>query len=259
MPRERKSEQRKLYDLTQEWGAGIPPWPYFPDPVVSSFHRFPRDTLHSMKVDTAMHVGTHVDAPLHFNPEGLDSSEIPLDVLFGDGIVVDLRGEVSDFDIITPAMVEKKSEVREGDILIFNTGWHKYHWMAEKKNEEKYFVRHPAPHVEFAKWAIKKKLRWLGADSPALDHPLNTAIRKMRPDAVKSFEEKFGKSIEALLPMDQFLQVHIMTAKHNMPLVENIAGDIDKVTGKRMKFGAFPWRFIRGEASICRVIAFEGF
>jgi kynurenine formamidase len=212
-----------------------------------------------MKVDTAMHVGTHVDAPLHFNPEGLDSSEIPLDVLFGDGIVVDLRGEVSDFDIITPAMVEKKSEVREGDILILNTGWHKYHWMAEKKNEEKYFVRHPAPHVEFAKWAIKKKLRWLGADSPALDHPLNTAIRKMRPDAVKSFEEKFGKSIEALLPMDQFLQVHIMTAKHNMPLVENIAGDIDKVTGKRMKFGAFPWRFIRGEASICRVIAFEGF
>ena len=81
----------------------------------------------------------------------------------------------------------------------------------------------------------------------------------MRPDAVKDFEKKFGKSIDVLLPMDQFLKVHIMTANQNLPLVENLAGDIDKVTGRRMKFGAFPWRFIRGEASICRVVAFEGF
>ncbi|MDG6906368.1 MAG: cyclase family protein [Nitrososphaerota archaeon] len=250
---------QKLYDLTQEWGAGIPPWPYFPDPVVSSFHRFPKDTLHSMRVDTAMHVGTHVDAPLHFNPEGWDSSEIPMDVLFGEGIVVDLEDKLDEFDIITPKMVEDKAEVRNGDILIIHTGWHKYHWMAAKKNEEKYFTRHPAPHVEFAKWAIKKKLKWLGADTPALDHPLNTAIRKMRPDLSRLFQEKQGKSVDELLPMDQFLQVHIMTAKNNLCLVENIAGDIDKVIGRRMKFGAFPWRFIRGEASICRVVAFEGF
>jgi arylformamidase len=97
-------------------------------------------------------------------------------MLFGEGIVADLRGEVGDFDIITPRMVEDKVDVREGDILILNTGRHRFHWMAEKKNEEKYFVRHPAPHVEFARWAIKKKLKWLGADSPALDHPLDTAI-----------------------------------------------------------------------------------
>jgi len=117
-----KTPDTKLYDLTQEWGAGIPPWPYFPDPVVASFHRFPKDNLHSMRVDTAMHVGTHVDAPLHFNPEGWDSAEIPLDVLFGEGIVVDLSQDVSDFDIITPEMVEEKAQVREGDVLILNTG-----------------------------------------------------------------------------------------------------------------------------------------
>ncbi|MGI0078807.1 MAG: cyclase family protein [Nitrososphaerales archaeon] len=253
-----KRSKPKLYDLTQEWGAGIPPWPYFPDPIVSSFHRFPRDTLHSMRVDTAMHVGTHVDAPLHFNPEGWDSAEIPLGVLFGEGIVVDLEDDVGEFDIITPRMVESKASVKEGDILILHTGWHKYHWMAPKKNEDKYFTRHPAPHVEFAKWVIKKKLRWLGGDTPALDHPLNTAIRKMRPDLTRLFEEKHGNSIDTLLPMDQFLSVHIMTAKENICLVENIAGDIDKVLGRRMFFGAFPWRFIRGEASICRVVAFEG-
>ena len=92
---------------------------------------------------------------------------------------------------------------------------------------------------------------------PALDHPLNTAIRKMRPDLTAEFEAKHGKSIDDLLPMDQFLKVHRLTAKANMPLVENLAGDIDKVTSRRMKFGAFPWRFIRGEASICRVVAFN--
>jgi len=255
----RSAEKTRLYDLTQEWGAGIPPWPYFPDSVVSSFHRFPRDTLHSLRVDTAMHVGTHVDAPLHFNPEGWDSAEIPLDRLFGEGTIVDLRNKVGEFDIITPELVETnaKEEIKDGDILILNTGWHDFHWMAARKNEDKYFVKHPAPHTGFAKWAIDRKLRWVGSDTPALDHPLNTAIRKMRPDAVKDFEEKFGQNIDDLLPQSEFLSVHRMTAKQNLPLVENLAGDIDEVTGRRMKFGAFPWRFIRGEASICRVVAFE--
>jgi arylformamidase len=252
-------QAQKLYDITQEWGAGVPPWPYFPDPVVSSFHRFPKDTLHSLRVDTAMHVGTHIDAPLHFNPEGWDVSEIPMDVLFGEGIAVDLEGLVGDFDIITPKMVEDRAEVRDGDILILHTGYHKYNWASKTKNEERYFARQPAPHVEFAKWAIKKKLRWIGEDAPALDHPLNTAIRKMRPDLIKIFEDKMKKSIDELLPMNQFLQVHIMTAKQNLCLVENIAGEIDQILGRRMKFGAFPWRFVRGEACICRVVAFEGF
>lgn len=248
---------RRIYDLTQEWGAGIPPWPYFPDPSVSSFHRFPRDSLHSIIVNTAMHVGTHVDAPLHFNPRGWDCAEIPLDVLCGEGVVVDLEGEVGEYDVITPEMVEKKAEVREGDILVLHTGWHRYYWLSKERDEEKYFAKHPGPHVRFAEWALKKKLRWIGADTPALDHPLNTAIRNMRPDLVAEMEKKFNRSIEDILPKSQFLQVHKITANNNIPLVENLAGEIDQVLGKRLYICALPWRFIRGEASICRVVAFE--
>ena len=33
-------------------------------------------------------------------------------------------------------------------------------------------------------------------------------------------------------------------------------GDIDNALNVRCKIGAFPWRFVGGEASICRVVAF---
>jgi hypothetical protein len=36
---------------------------------------------------------------------------------------------------------------------------------------------------------------------------------------------------------------------------ENIGGDLDKVTGKRCTFMAFPWRWPHGEGSGVRVVA----
>jgi kynurenine formamidase len=36
---------------------------------------------------------------------------------------------------------------------------------------------------------------------------------------------------------------------------ENIGGDIDKVTGKRVTFAAFPWRWKKGDGCIVRLVA----
>ena len=40
-----------------------------------------------------------------------------------------------------------------------------------------------------------------------------------------------------------------------IPGIENIGGDLDKVTGKRCTFMAFPWRWPGGDGSISRVLA----
>ena len=37
--------------------------------------------------------------------------------------------------------------------------------------------------------------------------------------------------------------------------IENIGGDIDKLTGKRCTFFAFPWRWPEGEGCALRVVA----
>ena len=43
-----------------------------------------------------------------------------------------------------------------------------------------------------------------------------------------------------------------------VPIVhaENLGGDIDLVLNQRVTIGCFPWRFIDGESSICRIVAF---
>ena len=37
--------------------------------------------------------------------------------------------------------------------------------------------------------------------------------------------------------------------------IENVGGDIDKVTGKRVTFAYFPWNWDRGDGCIVRLVA----
>ena len=36
---------------------------------------------------------------------------------------------------------------------------------------------------------------------------------------------------------------------------ENVGGELDKVTGRRVTFAAFPWRWINGDGCIVRLVA----
>ena len=43
-------------------------------------------------------------------------------------VKVDISDDVSDYSLYTPEMITSQAEVKEGDILIINTGYHKYGW-----------------------------------------------------------------------------------------------------------------------------------
>ena len=53
-------------------------------------------------------------------------------------MIVDLSDMLDDLDVFTPEDIEKRVEVREGDILIIHTGWHKYSFLAPDGDEERY-------------------------------------------------------------------------------------------------------------------------
>ena len=46
-----------------------------------------------------------------------------------------------------------------------------------------------------------------------------------------------------------------LMVKGGIPGIENIGGDLDKVTGKRCFFMALPWRWPGGDGCIVRVLA----
>jgi kynurenine formamidase len=152
-----------------------------------------------------------------------------------------------------------KVEVRKGDILVINTGFHKHYTGCADPDEERYFYKHPGPSQEFRDWCAEMKFRLLAVDAGSQDHPMNIAdLRKLRPKFVREFEKKHGKPREAIFPddMEHLMHWSLFPKPHEIIHVENAGGDIDKVLNRRAMIGVFPLKVVDGESSPCRLVAF---
>jgi len=247
----------KLFDLTQPIGVSTPPWPTFKPFEMKYFKRLATERVNAQLISTPNHIGTHLDGERHFWTAGRDMASIPLETLYGDAVIVDLSDEVGDYDIYTSKMIEDRVEVKENDILIINTGYHKYSWDQPTADEERYFMKHPGPNYEFVEWIIKKKLKWIGVDCGAADHPMNTVCRVLRPDLAQEAEKHLGKPLDDIFTHPKARQMmHVILFPHGIIHAENLGGEIDKLSNRRCKVGFFPWKGIDMEASIGRCVAF---
>jgi arylformamidase len=187
-------------------------------------------------------------------------AQLEMDFLVNEGVVVDLSDAVGDYEVYSSQMVEERVEVREGDILIIHTGYHHFGWDHPTADEIRYMVKHPGPDREFAEWAKAKKLRWIGVDCASADHPMNTIIRDWMPrqarQAEQVFQEKYGMSLPEFYDDSKYQLMHIEMFPYGIIHAECVGGDIDLLVNQRVPIGFFPWRFVDGEASIGRCVAF---
>jgi kynurenine formamidase len=250
----------KLIDLTIPFGVGTPPWPTYIPLEVKYFKRLAPHGANGQVLTHSNHVGTHLDGEIHFYTPGKDIAELDLDFLVNDGVIVDLSDAVGDYQVYTSKMVEERVEVKEGDILVIHTGYHHFGWDQPTADEIRYMVKHPGPDREFAEWAKKKKLRWIGVDCGSADHPMNTIIRDWMPrqarEADDLFQKKYGKPLAEFYDDSKYQLMHIEMFPHGIIHAECLGGDIDLLLNQRVKIGFFPWRFVDGEASIGRCVAF---
>src|SRR5438093_9897174 len=251
----------KLVDLTQPWGDRMPTWPQFDSIQVTDITTHHRDGKSTVLVRTNMHTGTHIDAPIHYWPTGKHLGQIPIGDLYGTGLVIDLRPITKPWsyyslkDVLS--CLPKGEQIREGDVVILYTGWDRYNWTKPTRDDVTYFDRHPGPMPEVCDYLIDKKIRWFGGDLASMDHSLYVRVRYFRPDLVKEYEAQTGKPIDETLPMKDFEHVHYHMAKANIPMLENLGGEMAEVAGRRIDVRAFPWRWENGEGCICRVVAFQ--
>jgi kynurenine formamidase len=250
----------KPIDLSIPLGVGTPAWPTYEPLQVKYFKRLAPNGANGQLVTHSNHVGTHLDGEIHFYTPGKDIASLDLDYLMADGVVVDLSDVTDEYDIYSSEMIESKVEVKEGDILIISTGFHRYGWDQPTADEVKYMVKHPGPDREFAEWAKKKKLRWIGVDCGSADHPMNTKVRDWMPAQAKEcdahFREKYGKSLEEVYTPDKYQLMHLEMFPFGIVHAECLGGDIDLVLNRRVKIGCFPWRFVEGESCVSRIVAF---
>ena len=257
----------KMYDLTQRLSIHTPPWPSYMPLQVQYFKRIAGAHMgqgaNGQIIKTSNHVGTHMDGEIHFAANGRTIGEVPLEEWCGPGVIVDISDEVGDYDLYSPDMLMKKAEIKKGDILIINTGYHRYSWDQPEADELRYMVKHPGPNPEFHTWALDMKLKWIGVDCGSADHPMNTILRDWHPKLFVKADEKmqatYGKTWDELFPLEEFYQVmHLKLFPKKLVHAENLGGDIDLLNNKRSWIGAFMWKAIELESCIARIVAFEG-
>lgn len=210
----------------------------------------------------SMHLATHMDCEIHFWSRGRTIGQVPLEEWVGPGVIADISHLVSNSSVYTPEMIESVVEVREGDILILKTGWHKYGWNSPDSDEFRYMIKHPGPSPDFADWCISKKIQWIGLDAVSSDHPMNTIQRIWHPKTFAEANEKlkrdFGKDWDEMYPLDQFYQdTHLNLFPKGIVHAENLGNAIAQAESGRYYIGAYLQRAIEFESIWGRFIAFK--
>ena len=124
-------------------------------------------------------------------------NERPLDTFFGTGVVLSVpKGE---WEYIEPADLEAAGEVRAGDIVVLNTGWHRNY-----SDNMEYFGHAPGLSGEAARWLAGRQAKIVAIDTATIDHPLATSLAQQHRfvgpnwrEATTADDNDHGQSDEA--------------------------------------------------------------
>ena len=108
------------------------------------------------QITTSTHIGTHIDAPFHFDEQGKKVHELPLENYIVEAVVVDVSGK----DLITRKALQN-IKVGEAKAVLFKTSaWHQ---------RDIFPSEIPDFHVDVVEWMIENDIVLFGVDLPSVD------------------------------------------------------------------------------------------
>lgn len=152
----------KIVDLAHTFTPNMPVYPGDPKATLEQTAFIDNDTYNDHRLSTLMHVGTHMDAPLHMIDGGKTMDEISPEHFFGNGILIDVRGRKA---IDSTAL--KDVEIDKGSIILLYTGF------GEKYRTDDYFTNYPEVKEDFAQQMVASEVKMVGMDmlGPDYDSP----------------------------------------------------------------------------------------
>jgi kynurenine formamidase len=136
----------------------------FPAPSFTKFKSLPGDPLNVTDIHMVAHVGTHLDAPSHFVPDGPAIDQIPVERLYGRGVVWTVRRQAG--ETIEPRDLEQATPPAEpGDMVLLDTGWAR--WFGRPEYDD-----HPWLSWAAAVWLADQQVSLVGVDLPTPDLPV---------------------------------------------------------------------------------------
>ena len=172
----------RVVDLTHPLPVGFPSPFGRSDLKIESVLEFGRDGINLNRWHISEHVGTHIDAPIHFSEDGLTAEQIPVENLVVPLVVIDIRGraEANADTELTPDDVAAW-EAEHGPLprrccVAMNSGWDKFAPGPKYCDRDDNGAMHfPGFHAETAKMlASDRDVLGLGVDTTSLDNGPST-------------------------------------------------------------------------------------
>jgi kynurenine formamidase len=186
------------------------------------------------------HVGTHLDAPVHFHEGGKSIEQLSLQRFMGDVVVIDVRNQVAadkEYLVTVDDVLQWEAthgKIPDDSIVLFNMGlaraWPdkiKYTGTDKRGNEGVAELKNPAIHKDTALFlSTQRRIKLVGLDTTSFDNARQSDRRS-----------------------------HRIFFEHDIPGIENVA-NIDALPATGAFMIALPMKIKDGSAAPVRVIAF---
>ncbi len=173
--------EMEIFDLTYPLNATSPYWP------AENYVPFSLHTIATLKKDGVLsksftspeHLGTHIDAPNHFEPNQPSVDQIPPKQLFAPGVVIDVapQAEIDADYRITKADIDtwekQHGPIPKGAVVLANTGWGRFWTNFDRyKNQDiRGGLHFPGFSAEAAKFLVKERnIKGIGIDTLSIDY-----------------------------------------------------------------------------------------
>lgn len=187
-----------------------------------------------------VHATTHIDAPWHYSPtvNGLKAKtidEVPLEWLYGDGIVLDMTSK-RDFEEITVADIESdlrrsRSKIKPGNIVLIKTG-------RDILTGSDFVNKGTGMSRAATEWLIDQGVKVMGIDQWGFDLPL-------------AYMSKKAKQTN---DPDLFWQAHLVGQHREYLHMEQLT-NLGALPSSGFKVAVFPLKIKGASAAPARVVA----
>jgi kynurenine formamidase len=193
------------------------------------------DPLQSTVLTISCHAYTHVDAPLHFLPDGRDVATMPIDQWIGDAAVVDLTHLGANGEVTAAELDRRAGHVRGGDIVLLRTDWPRQ----TSVESPRFWTDGPFTGTSGCEWLVARGVKAVGYDYPP-DHCIRDTIAEPR--------RKPGRAEYT---------THAIFFPAGITVIEYLT-NLDRIPAPRCRFIALPLALEGADGSPVRAIAIIG-
>lgn len=207
-----------IIDLTLEIDEHIQVFPDSPKVNILQWSNFDNHKYASEVWFSSTHVGTHVDAPYHFQKHGITVEKIPLSRLTIYKNIKVLKIEKEDDEKIEVDDL-RNYDIMKNDTILINTNW------VLNRALDKYFNKNPGLSEAAAKYLAEAEINLVGIDGPSIDPAT-----------------------------DHDFNSHRIFSANDIPIIENLM-NLDKLLNKKFTFVALPLKLKNCSGSPVRALA----